>query len=121
MSAAIVALLCAGELLLFLLPGAAIVSMLARKVRVSAIYCLIGSVVTSATLGYLAFWIYLGNKSAGQVFSYSLTAASLTVLIAALRRHRLRLNSDIVVPLAYTLCLALFYLSLLYQIGRAHV
>jgi hypothetical protein len=89
--------------------------MLARKACVSPTYCLIGSVVISAMLGYMAFWIYLGNKSAGQVFSYGLTASSLAVLIAVLRQRPLTLlNTAFVVPLAYTLCLALFYLSLLY-------
>lgn len=116
MPAFLITLLCAAELILFLLPGFAIVKIVSRKCELSAHDSLTATIAVSATLGYLAFWIYLANKSAGQIFSYGVLLASLITLAHTFRQKRplFILRSDFIIPLVYAFCLSLFYLSLLY-------
>ena len=116
MPAFLILYLCFAELLLFLLPGLAAVSIVSRKWAFSKTQALIATIAASAALGYFAFWIYFGNKTAGQVFSYGLIAASLATIWQAYRRKRsvFFLQPDFYIPLAYAFCLGVFCLSLLY-------
>ncbi|MBV8895107.1 MAG: hypothetical protein JO051_01240 [Acidobacteriaceae bacterium] len=116
MPALLLTLLCVGELVLFLLPGLAVATIVLRKRACAGVEALIVTLAASATCGYIAFWIYFAGKTAGQLFSYGVVAASIGFLLYSFRRNypRFFLNSDFAVPLAYTLCLGLFYLSLLY-------
>lgn len=111
MPALLIPLLCLAELILFLLPGVAAILLFSRTQRSSAI----ASIVISAALGYAAFWIYLTDKTAGQVFSYGITAAVVAVVV--LQRQQLTKlirQPDFFIPFVYVLCLAVFSLSLLY-------
>lgn len=116
MPALLLTLLCVAELVLFLLPGLAFATAILSKRTCAGIESLFVTVAASATFGYVAFWIYFANKTAGQLFSYGLVLASIAFLLFSIRRKypRFFLNSDFVVPLAYSLFLGLFYLSLLY-------
>jgi len=114
--ALLITLLCAAELLLFLLPGLTIILAVSRKCDLSPAYSLIATITTSSAFGYLAFWIYLASKPAGQIFSYGLLAASFVGVLFRIKQKNavFFLRSEFIVPLAYTFCLSLFYLSLLY-------
>ena len=116
MPALLLTLLCVGELVFFLLPGLAVATIVLRKRACACIDSLIVTLAASAAYGYIAFWIYFAGKTAGQVFSYGVVVASIGFLLYSFRRSypRFFLNSDFAVPLAYALCLGLFYLSLLY-------
>jgi hypothetical protein len=106
-------LLCCFELLLFLLPGfASVIACRAWKIR--GIDALAATVIFSAAYGYAAFWIYFFSKPGGQIFSWTLILASIACVIWLRRRAASLLDSDFRTPLAYTLILGVFYLSLLY-------
>ena len=115
MSALLLVLLCPAELLLFLLPGFATLTVASGKRIISGTHALVATIAISAALGYLAFWIYLWNKTAGQVFSYVAMIAAVALLITNRKKCRFLIaRHDFILPLVYTLCLSLFYLSLLY-------
>jgi hypothetical protein len=114
-SALILLLLCAAELILFLLPGLAAILLISRKLAILPRYALPLVMAASSAFGYAAFWIYLGNKTAGQSFSYGLIACALAVVAIRRRAASSRvLQPDFCIPLAYTFCLAVFSLSILY-------
>ena len=115
MSAALLALRCVAELVLFLLPGLAVTVAILRRKKLTALDSLITTIAASGALGYLAFWVYFANKTAGQIVSYGLMAAALLFVLAARRRRPLLVfDREFITPVACVLCLALFNLSLLY-------
>jgi hypothetical protein len=74
------------------------------------------AIAASATCGYIAFWIYFWNKTAGQIFSYGVLPGSIVLVLLVFRSKRPRFffQSDFAIPVGYALALGLFYLSLLY-------
>lgn len=116
MSALILTILCIAELILFLLPGLALVALVSRRLSITASQLLMATIAASAATGYVAFWIYFFNKTAGQSFSWAVAGASTFAVFAAWKRGRVGgfLQPDFWFPLACAVCLSLFYLSLLY-------
>jgi len=82
------ALFYAANTVLFLLPGWAITGTIARRGQLRLIHAAPLSIASSATMGYLAFWIYFGNKVLGEIFSYAVAAASIAVLAVTIKRSR---------------------------------
>ncbi len=104
------------DLLLFLLPGFAVTLWLAARRSCSATRALMLTIVTSATLGYIAFWVYFGSRLAGRIFSWSIIAGSVCVVLALLRHPPAsrELARGMRVPFGYVLITGIFYSCLLF-------
>lgn len=103
------------SLILFFLPGAAVSFACAARLKLSTEHALVVMVVSTGTFGYLAFWIYLASKVAGQIFSYSLALASLAIVFSFIRTPRVKiLVRELATPAGYVFVTGFCYLSLFY-------
>jgi hypothetical protein len=109
-------LLFALNLLLFLLPGLAVMLVIAARRQFSAAYAVMLTVVASATVGYVAFWAYFAGRVAGRIFSYGVIAASIVIVAVLLKRESaLRvLIGKLCVPFGYVLATGICYTCLLF-------
>src|SRR5438067_202 len=84
--------------------------------EISPAQSMISVAATSATLGYLAFWIYFESKQVGKIFSFvSVVIAAITSILALIRSPRPRaLARTLAVPLGYTAVVGICYISLFY-------
>ncbi len=105
-------------LVLFFLPGTAVSLACAARLKLRTENVLIVTVISTATFGYIAFWIYLGSKLAGEVFSFSLTfAAAVVVVLSLTRTPRVKtLVRELVRPVGYLFIAGLCYLSLFFTL-----
>jgi len=99
----------------FIAPGLGLTLLLRKKIRVETVYTLPVAILLSCMLGYGSFWIYLFDKSLGQMYSWVVLAGSIyLILVSYLRRSTLS-NShrfDILAPLILWLAVGFFYTSL---------
>lgn len=104
------------DLLLLLLPGFAVTLLVARRRPLSAGRALILTIVSSAALGYLAFWVYFFSRLAGRIYSWVVILGALAPAIVLLQRDvRLRnLARSLRTPLGYVLIAGISYSSLLF-------
>lgn len=104
------------DLLLFLLPGLAATLWVAARRACSATRGVMLTIVASATLGYVAFWVYFESRVAGRIFSYGVTAAALFMVVALLRREGAArtLARGMCFPFGYVLMTGIFYACLLF-------
>lgn len=104
------------NLLLFLLPGFAVTMLMAARRSWPATRAVMMTIVVSATLGYIAFWLYFGSRLVGRFFSYGVITASIAVIAPLLRREgTLRaLTRGMCVPFGYVLMTGIFYTCLLF-------
>ena len=106
--------------LLFLLPGLLLAIFFRRCWAIHDGFMLILSVMFSALIGYITFWVYFFNQSLGLVFSYSLLFVVLICSIYCLlfrRKESLKaiLSTDIFVPGIVMFLTGLFYLAIAYM------
>ena len=109
-------LLLALNLTLFLLPGFAITLALARRRDWCAVRAAMVTIVASAALGYVGFWLYFESRVLGRVLSFGIVAASIALVVTTLAREpRLRdLARKLTLPFAYVLVVAACYTCLLF-------
>ncbi len=110
------------NLIFFLLPGLAITLAIAVRREVRVVHAVIVTVLGSATIGYISFWIYLASKLAGQIFSFASIGVSVAMLALLLRRRtRLKiLVTDMGEPFLYVLAVGIFYVCFLFLFGNGH-
>jgi len=111
-----VAILYSISLAFTLLPGAAVSLAVGNRQRLTATSAIILALASSATIGYLAFWVYLASKPAGRAFSLAVILISAFVILNHLRRHRQlrRLAAESAQPFAYVLIAGICYLLFFY-------
>ncbi len=114
------AFLYAISLLLFFLPGTAVSLVCAARRKLSPVEMLVLTIVSSATFGYIAFWIYFGSKLAGEIFSYLLTLASAAILARSWKRLPVArsLVRELASPVSYLFFVGLCYLSMFYMFSN---
>src|SRR5579875_2991483 len=102
-------------LAVFLLPGFALTLWIGARRELSTIEALMGVVVSSAALGYLAFWIYFASHPAGKAFSYAVVAISVVAIAIDSRSGGVKqLARSIAAPIGYVAVAGLCYLSWLF-------
>jgi hypothetical protein len=104
----------------FLLPGVVIAITLAARREVCGIYVVILAIVASASLGYLAFWVYFESRLLGRVFSFAVIGVSaLALVLMVARSWRLRsIGRQMAVPFLYVLVVGICYLCLFFVFGN---
>lgn len=103
------------NLAIFLLPGFALTLWIAARRELLPIEALISVIASSAAIGYLAFWIYFADKSAGKIFSFGVISASAAGSAIYLRRGSAKqLAQSIAVPIGYVAIAGLCYLCWLF-------
>lgn len=104
---------------LFLVPGLAATAALGRQRPLPPAETLVTATMMNALLGYLCFWVYFLNPTAGRVFSILVMGAAVG-LVAALapRRHwwQALADRDVRGPIVLMGLVGLFYLALLYAV-----
>lgn len=96
---------------LFLLPGLAVTAAVALRHKLCGVYALILTIVSSAVLGYAAFWIYLASKMLGRLFSIGVMVIAAVVLVRGLREQQVRsLIGGMARSFAYVFTVGLCYL-----------
>lgn len=106
-------------LFVFLLPGFAVNFWLSRKEQLRETYAMILLFASGGTLGYLAFWIYFANKSAGITFSLAVAGLSAWYAVLSFKRNEecRRLCRSLALPLIYLGVVGACYLSLLFAVA----
>jgi hypothetical protein len=106
-------------LAMFLLPGFVVALVVRRTQQLRGTYALILIIVCGGVLGYLAFWVYFANKSAGRIFSYSVPVVSLVFLskIFVQDRRRFAFVRELSLPLIYLAIVGALYLSVLFVVA----
>ncbi|MBV9302305.1 MAG: hypothetical protein JOY62_18110 [Acidobacteriaceae bacterium] len=106
-------------LFLFLLPGFAISLAIAARREVCPVSVVKLIILSSAALGYLAFWIYFGNRLLGKILSFGSVAIAALVLAIILIRHRRMRNlcREIATPFVYVSTVGVCYLCFLFLFG----
>jgi hypothetical protein len=101
---------------IFLVPGFAVAMATSVRREISPVQSIILLLVTSATLGYLAFWIYFESKQVGRIFSFaSVVIGAIILILALIRSPRPRvLARTLAVPLGCTAVVGICYISLFY-------
>ena len=114
------ALFYALNLTIFLLPGLTTSMLMAARYQMSPVQMIILSVISSATFGYVAFWVYFASKLLGEIFSYALVVGSTAVAVAVLLKRHQRLKivcKQISTPFVYVFVVGLCYLYLFFVFG----
>jgi hypothetical protein len=107
------------QLVLILLPGLAVTAAVANRRTLHFVYAVILSVTVSASLGYAAFWIYLGSKLLGRIFSFAVIAISAGALARALKNPQIRiLMKNVAAPFGYVLTVGVCYSCLFFLFSK---
>ena len=105
------------SLIVFFLPGAAVVAELVRRNKIlRPAYALILMAASSALAGYVAFWIYFASRTGGKLFSYAVVIPSAVIVWRRLHSdNRLRqLFRELVPPLLYMAAIGSCYIAFMY-------
>lgn len=103
------------DLALFLLPGFAIALLVSTRRNWCGERALMTMLVASASLGYIAFWVYFAGRSLGRAFSYGVMGAALAITVALLRTPAARaVARTIAVPIGYVAAVGACYTCLLF-------
>ncbi|HZQ56190.1 MAG TPA: hypothetical protein VFB14_28630 [Bryobacteraceae bacterium] len=103
-------------LALILLPGLAVTLVIARRKYLSPVVAVMIVILTNATLGYIAFWAYFGDRRLGRTISYSTLALSI-IALAPMLRHEAELRKlvkQIALPFSYVLVAGVCYICLFF-------
>ena len=98
------------------IPGlyAAIALGLPRKMPPTAIWACAWAI--NGGIGYIAFWLFFLNRSAGVTFSWVIAGASILLLLRLFQKKNLRnevLGLDYTIPLGLMIATSVFYISIL--------
>ena len=103
----------------FLGPGLAVVLRVGSTRELRPTYAIAVVFACGGVLGYIAFWLYFANKSAGRTFSYIVAGTSFLLLAKLLltdARSR-NLARQLSPPFAYLAVVGACYLSILFAVA----
>jgi hypothetical protein len=104
-------------------PGLFLAVFVIQNQKIDRFYIVLLSILISALIGYLTFWVYLLNQYAGIGLSSLIVLASIYCFASPKLRLFLKnqLTADIVFPLLLIFFVGLFYLSILGIFGSSEV
>jgi hypothetical protein len=112
---------CVISLLLFLLPGLPLAARLAAGGVIATSRVVVVAVLFGCLAGYLTFWAYFCHRIFGYCFGGLVLVGGAALCAAALwrgsRTRPLILSVDVATPLALTVLVALFYVSLWHSVN----